>query len=498
MVAHYLGVDHAGHKFGPRHPEMARKLGEADRAVRRLAMELPADCLLLVAGDHGMTSSGDHGGDSQDEVRAALVAHSKRFRFRAARGDQPVAQVDLATTLALLLGVPIPYSSLGRLIPDLFTDLRGARPDIESLLEANVDQVANYLDEYARQGGRLPEETKARVAKEVADFRATPRGSRGRFDSGMALLALVRRSCAAVWAQFDTRLMAAGATAAMLLLATASALVLTPRARLLTGVVSADLLGWLAAAAALGAVSAAALAPANANTCELAAGAAVFSSTMVFGFVLFWKLSLSAGAIISSISLTDGKTSVNVAIAAAVFLFSFSNSFVVEEAAVLNFCCVSFLLGYLWLLRRPAEPDDETASSSTSSSFRRQTPLSIKLRTSPSPSRSARMAFVVLSLCGLVRLSNVYFRCREEQSPHCLPTEHHKPLGTLPSTPEYASYRHYRFGSTVVSAAAGVVAVTLWLRRCGNLNALSPAVTAATYVPTVSALCTVFYWALQV
>ena len=72
LIAHYLGVDHAGHKFGPRHPEMSRKLGEADRAVRRVARSLPRNCLLLVAGDHGMTGSGDHGGDSQDEVMSTV------------------------------------------------------------------------------------------------------------------------------------------------------------------------------------------------------------------------------------------------------------------------------------------------------------------------------------------------------------------------------------------------------------------------------------------
>ena len=28
LIGHFLGVDHAGHKYGPRHPEMRRKLRE--------------------------------------------------------------------------------------------------------------------------------------------------------------------------------------------------------------------------------------------------------------------------------------------------------------------------------------------------------------------------------------------------------------------------------------------------------------------------------------
>lgn len=39
------------------------------------------DTLLLVAGDHGMTETGDHGGDSEKEVNAALFVYSKTPLF---------------------------------------------------------------------------------------------------------------------------------------------------------------------------------------------------------------------------------------------------------------------------------------------------------------------------------------------------------------------------------------------------------------------------------
>ena len=39
------------------------------------------DTILFVFGDHGMTSSGDHGGDSKDEVHAGLAVFSKRQLF---------------------------------------------------------------------------------------------------------------------------------------------------------------------------------------------------------------------------------------------------------------------------------------------------------------------------------------------------------------------------------------------------------------------------------
>ena len=37
LVAHFLGVDHAGHKYGPDHPEMGRKLTEMNQVTKRLS-----------------------------------------------------------------------------------------------------------------------------------------------------------------------------------------------------------------------------------------------------------------------------------------------------------------------------------------------------------------------------------------------------------------------------------------------------------------------------
>lgn len=34
------------------------------------------DTILFVMGDHGMTKTGDHGGDSKDELEAALFVYS--------------------------------------------------------------------------------------------------------------------------------------------------------------------------------------------------------------------------------------------------------------------------------------------------------------------------------------------------------------------------------------------------------------------------------------
>lgn len=45
---------------------------------------LENDTLLVVIGDHGMTKSGDHGGDSELEISAALFLYSPTALFHRA------------------------------------------------------------------------------------------------------------------------------------------------------------------------------------------------------------------------------------------------------------------------------------------------------------------------------------------------------------------------------------------------------------------------------
>ena len=73
-------MDHAGHKFGPSHSEMRRKLTEMNKVIKETVEKMPNDCVLFVMGDHGMTESGDHGGDSENELNAAMFIYSHRWK----------------------------------------------------------------------------------------------------------------------------------------------------------------------------------------------------------------------------------------------------------------------------------------------------------------------------------------------------------------------------------------------------------------------------------
>ncbi|KAK6949732.1 major facilitator superfamily transporter protein [Daldinia eschscholtzii] len=135
MVLHYLGLDHIGHKTGPRGPNMIPKQQEMDGIVRLIyeAMETQphlGSTLLVFCGDHGMNDAGNHGASSPGETSPALVFVSPKLKSISKPLKVPadfvedfqyynaVEQSDLAPTLAALLGFPVPKNNLGSFMVD--------------------------------------------------------------------------------------------------------------------------------------------------------------------------------------------------------------------------------------------------------------------------------------------------------------------------------------------------------------------------------------------
>lgn len=229
IFGHYLGVDHAGHRYGPDHPAMTAKLNQMDEVFRRMIETLDNDTLLVVMGDHGMDTKGDHGGESDNEIEAALWMYSKKGVFGRNSPAyvtppknakiRPVSQIDLVPTLSLLLGMPIPFNNLGKPIEEAFIGSKGA--DFENLAIVNrlaAAQIHRYQDEYAKARG-LDESTRATSlalwseAKNAWDSLGK-RGSNDQFQSVYAAFGAYQRDtlsiCRALWARFDIPKMLSG------------------------------------------------------------------------------------------------------------------------------------------------------------------------------------------------------------------------------------------------------------------------------------------------
>jgi phosphatidylinositol glycan class O len=164
IFGHYLGVDHAGHRYGPDHAAAAAKLRQMDQVIRDIIERVDDKTLLIVMGDHGMDSKGDHGGESDDEVEAALWMYSKKGVFGRTNSDfatppktakeRPIPQIDIVPTLSLLLGIPIPFNNLGSPIEEAFVGRSGS--DLMNLATVNrltSAQIKRYQHHYATARG---------------------------------------------------------------------------------------------------------------------------------------------------------------------------------------------------------------------------------------------------------------------------------------------------------------------------------------------------------
>nr|POE82034.1 gpi ethanolamine phosphate transferase 2 [Quercus suber] len=152
MVLHYLGLDHVGHIGGRNSILMAPKLLEMDKVVNMIHTSVIADqengqgqTLLVVVSDHGMTYNGNHGGSSFEETDslALFIGLRNHVSDYALYTLNTVYQVDIAPTLALLFGVPIPKNNVGVLLSGTF----GSFTDDQQLkaLELNSWQLLRLL-----------------------------------------------------------------------------------------------------------------------------------------------------------------------------------------------------------------------------------------------------------------------------------------------------------------------------------------------------------------
>ncbi|XP_077768535.1 GPI ethanolamine phosphate transferase 3, catalytic subunit isoform X4 [Canis aureus] len=229
LIAHFLGVDHCGHKYGPHHPEMAKKLSQMDQVIQGLVERLENDTLLVVIGDHGMTITGDHGGDSDLEISAALFLYSPKALFPRVPPKEPeiVPQISLVPTLALLLGLPIPFGNIGEVMAELFAEAEDSQPHSSALAQAsalhlNAQQVSRFLHTYSAAAQNLQvkelHQLQNLFSKASADYQRllqSPQGAEAALQTVITelqqFLRGVRAMCIESWARFSLGRMAGGA-----------------------------------------------------------------------------------------------------------------------------------------------------------------------------------------------------------------------------------------------------------------------------------------------
>ncbi|XP_019083847.1 PREDICTED: GPI ethanolamine phosphate transferase 3-like [Camelina sativa] len=195
LIAHFLGVDHAGHIFGVDSSPMINKLEQYNSVLEKVISILEShagpgglheNTMLIVMGDHGQTLNGDHGGGTAEEVETSMFAMSTKKHTTSvppefdtssckqnSDGKQicisSIEQLDFAATLSALLGISSPFGSIGHVNPELYA-LGSSNWDLEksesgnfgtqsavkewmknyvNVLCVNAWQVKRYIDVYS-------------------------------------------------------------------------------------------------------------------------------------------------------------------------------------------------------------------------------------------------------------------------------------------------------------------------------------------------------------
>lgn len=248
LIAHFLGVDHAGHIFGVDSSPMIEKLEQYNGILEEVVSILKnhsepgglhENTMLIVMGDHGQTLNGDHGGGTPEEVETSIFAMSMHAHVGSipskldasdckiavdGRNDiciGSIPQLDFAVTMAALIGVPFPFGSVGRVNPELYVLGAGtwsepssipngdssACLNIQRWMEHYLDvmcinswQVKRYIDSYSASSiiGFSPEDLVqlgdiyARSQATFSSVREQQSSSEDYFDSGKCEIKISR------------------------------------------------------------------------------------------------------------------------------------------------------------------------------------------------------------------------------------------------------------------------------------------------------------------
>lgn len=465
MLGHFLGVDHCGHRYGPNHPQMAAKLTQMNEVVKQVIASMDNSTLLLVLGDHGMTQTGDHGGDSKEELEAALFVYSPALRLPPAHAfTPPVAQVDLVPTLALALGVPIPFSSLGKVMEDVLVTAEMTPKEADKQkhlgLSVNMRQVKRYLSAYRELGNSYPQDLwhgLERLEQETSE--ELPTGVQKAAFADYLILA--KLMCEEIWVRFDVLEMVGGLCLMFSVLVLAGSFVycniltdikvhIIKRILILTVIVN--------------------LLFALSHFLNF-----VILSYAASALVLLWIYAHKENFPISKFGVIDY---ISLSLISIVLLGSFSNSFVVMENYIVSFILLSCLTVYLILFIFKAQGKKGTSLTGKVSRLLSNLPNMVCLT-----------GWAVALVC--VRCSGWFWRCREEQY-WCSPSQVQVPLSGLPQ-----SLHNWRYFTSLLALALVVLLPRRWLLLCGNMNGNRLGVLLARTVPVVCGVLVAVWWAIQ-
>ena len=431
-----------------------------------------------------------------------------------------VSQVDLVPTISLLMGLPIPFSNLGSVIPDLFTYCTSWNVSthkenlllrsVESL-QLNAQQLQRYLVAYTAEADEFPYVLFSDLTSQLSHLELTLNDTLRMWDVSREhslkqleviklgyerYLRRAKAMCEEIWVNFNVVLMLLGITLITIALLLC---IFLYNSVLPNGKFTMDVQVTFAATFAvfllvlflwfldLGIVNL--LSSLLLGIVTISVFAVMFINVLATE-PLTWKLTLHG--LYSSIIRVDVDTLFSLLSVCLCFTVYFSNSFVVYEDQVTLFLLQSWLCIHFFTMnnRLFGQRTDKSGVELAQRQRRHQASKFDIGRIVTSPRSIALLLTVAALAC--VRLGANFRGCREEQW-LCERSEFLQPLMSLTST----THKNVRYFMSVASVVVVVLGITSWLRYHGNLNGHAPVVMCQRYALPITGVVISLYWAMQ-
>lgn len=389
-----------------------------------------------------------------------------------------VFQIDLVPTVALLLGLPIPFSNLGMIIPELLNPTvdyshlngysNGVTPSLLDSLRTNADQIHTYLITYTQYSEDFPEHVFDNLVEKLATLKSlhnatSPQTTQEELsaiaDGYVSYMREVKEMCHQVWAKFDDRLIFTGLL--VVLLAVLSGFVLSSKVQWWNSVVLC-----VVVCAVISIVFTSSLEDALVNLvyCIGALNFAILSHWVLQFICLYFVSSLK------KLSVSLDPLSVLSLLLAFLHAFSLlSNSFVLYEGDMVLFFLQTliFCLALKHLYKVSVEEKGELMTT--------------------------LLPYIALSIC--LRLSKLFYSCRDLQyQDGCLDTTFTQPyvialedLGALINVRLLLSF------SVVI-----LVPILFFKVALGSVfSKFVPVLSVGRFSLPIAGLCVVMHWCIQ-
>jgi 2,3-bisphosphoglycerate-independent phosphoglycerate mutase len=168
VLVHIDQVDYAGHhQGGPQSPNWDSAAKTSDNLLLFIANQIDLEKdTLVVFSDHGHIMAGGHGGQDPDILTEPFVIAGAGVKKGV---ETEINMVDIAPTLAALLGARLPASTQGQARTDLVELSQSVSANLPSAVEAQQSQLVLT---YAKLMGKPIEKSALEFGDDVAAYQA--------------------------------------------------------------------------------------------------------------------------------------------------------------------------------------------------------------------------------------------------------------------------------------------------------------------------------------